>query len=84
MAAIAELQPLPAAYMYLCIHDILYMHDIHVHVYIQIYIHFYICVHMVLIFTHNHMVKYKICKFVTITIKNTFLAENEMTLDFKI
>jgi len=54
MAAIADLQPLPAAYLYLCIHDIQYMHDthiqymhdIHVHVYIHIYIHTYIYIYI--------------------------------------
>jgi len=41
-----NLQLLSAAYMYLCIHDILYMHDIHVHVYIHIYIHTYIYIYI--------------------------------------
>jgi len=33
-------------YMYLCIHDILYLHDIHVRVYIHIYIHTYIYIYI--------------------------------------
>ena len=32
-------------YMYLCIHDILYMHDVHVHVYIHLYIHTHIYIY---------------------------------------
>ena len=39
-------------YMYLCIHDILYIHDIHVHVHIHMYIHTYIYIH-IYIYTYS-------------------------------
>jgi len=55
--------------MYLCIRDILYIHDIHVHVYIHMYIHTYIYIYIYIWYTYSHrdishMVTYKIYTFV--------------------
>jgi hypothetical protein len=66
--------------MYKYIHDILYIHDIrlHLYIYIYIYIHLYIYIYMYYNYLHTgHMVTFQMLRLYTlilnITIKDTFL-----------
>ena len=85
-AASAVLQPLPAF-----ADDILYVHDMLLHVYIYIYIHTYIYIYIYIYYKYlhiGHMVMFQMLRLytliLTITIKDTFWWENKMILNIKI
>ena len=79
-------QPLPNR---INIYDILYIHDIHWHVYIYPYIHTFTYIILYYKYLHTgHMVTFHMLRLytliLTITIKDTFLWENKMILNIKI
>jgi len=77
--------------MYKYIHDILYIHNIRLHVYIYVYIHTYIYTYIYIQYDNlhtGHMVTFQMSRLYTllwnITIKDTILLENKMILNIKI